>query len=362
VGSNTIKTYASFIKSFYKAFAEPLSSIAALPPSISRDKGKIENRAFEYRPKDVRRLLSVMRSNKDKAITLLLFQSGADLLTIFSMKYGDVQHAIEEDKSPVVVRVKRQKTNVEYKMCFGRNALDALKIFIREWTNVRSKCHHCGASWKVKRRICPKCKEKGITNHQIERYNESLNYDSLLFAADEKGIETSKTNFDERFREYAVVSQIVTQAQLDRADMNPGRPYALRSAFRTILELNGMQESFAEFLMGHKDKYKGAYRNMTDDELRGKYKEFEKYLSITDIIELQDVQKELREELKKRDYIIAGMEARLKEVEEREKRRAENLGGGDSEATLQTVLRVFEALDSDPELLQELKNELMKKP
>ena len=185
-------------------------------------------------------------------------------------------------------------------------------------------------------------------------------YDSFLFASDEKGIETAKANFDERFREYVILSQIVTQAQLDRADMNPGRPYALRSAFRTILELNGMQEGLAEFLMGHKDRYNGAYRNMTDDEVREKYQEFEKHLSVTDIIELEDIQKELREELKERDFIIAGMGTRLNEMEKQLKNLSQSLvdtGNREDEKAAQKILSV---MLSNPDLLKKIEEELKK--
>jgi hypothetical protein len=58
---NTIKTYAGGIKSFFSFYGYPLSKRRArLPNEIRLASGKLENIKIEYRPEQVKKLLSVI--------------------------------------------------------------------------------------------------------------------------------------------------------------------------------------------------------------------------------------------------------------------------------------------------------------
>ena len=361
LGSNTIQQYSSAIKAFYSEFGYPLSAIATLPKSIRSDKqGKIENAKIEIRAKDVKELLNVMRTNKDKAISLIMFQSGMDLSTTFSLKYGDVKHGLKEGKERVIIRVKRGKSNISYRTCLGRDSLKAIRVYLREREETRWKCSLCGYSWRVKRKTCPYCKKKGITKHTIQTQKIKLNSDDYLFISHKKNITTEISNFEQRFRSYGLLAGLVTEEQLKKADFNPARPYALRSAFSSILGYKKMDRDLIEYLMGHTNRYNGAYLRYSNDEIITTYKEFEEHLSVSEIHELKDVEQRFDEKMKKHQDVylkqIEDLEKRLKEMEERERNKAEVIRGDDSKIDVQTVLKVIETIESNPRLLKELMN------
>ncbi len=359
LGASAIKSYASCIKSFYSSHSEELSNRAALPRSITRDGGKLENVKVEYRPKTVRKLLSVMRNSKDKAVTMLMFQGGADLKTIFNLRYQDVMHIL---KSPgaAVIRVKRDKVSKPYKMCIGRNALEYLNNHIEELKIPRWTCPRCSYSWRAQRRTCSRCRQRDKISVQVHEVPGGLEDHNFLFMASEDGLKAATQPFQERFRQYVILAGIVPSDQLKRADKNPGGPYALRMAFRSIVELNGMQESLAESLMGHVDRYGGAYRGMTDEELLARYCEFEKHLSITDITELGDVQREFEKKIEEQNFVIAGMDSknreitqRLEELERAQINRAQAIRDrSPSDVDTEAVAAALEFLESDPRHLE----------
>ena len=355
----TIRDYGNVTRQFYKEFGYALSSKAKLPLQIRRDRyGRKENRKINLRAKDVKELLNTMKSNRDKALTLVLFQTGMDLASTFPLKYGDIQTEFEKGTVPIVFNVQRSKTSVAHRACIGRDAVKALKVYLAERTAPRWRCEICEASWSVKRNTCPYCLKNGVTDHKITEYREELTPDSFLFIPKNQNQEMAKSNFEQRFRRYGLLAGLVTEDQLKKADKNPARPYALRAAFSSILGLKGMDRVCIEYLMGHAVPYDGAYLGMSNDELRELYRQYEEHLSVSGVRELEDVRKEFAEKFKRQEFQITGMEKRLNEMEEREKQRAITFKGASTYLDTHAVMQLIKIIESNPELLQELKTEL----
>jgi len=105
--------------------------------------------------------------------------------------------------------------------------------------------------------------------------------------------------------------------------------------------------------MGHSVAYNGAYLGMSDDEMREIYQQYEEHLSVSEVRELADVRKEFDEKYERQEYVIAGMEKRLKELEDQEKQRVKLMAGNQSELNAKTRQNIREAVDSDPEVLKD---------
>ena len=366
LASSTIRDFGSIIKQFYKDFGYPLSSKARLPNKIRNDRyGRQANRKIIMRPKDIKALLNVMKSNREKAMTLVMFQSGMDISTTLSLTYGHIKQEYEAKKMPMVLHVRRVKTSVAHRTCLGRDAVEAIRAYLTERTSLRWECGHCGSSWGVKRLSCPFCKKKGVTDHIIKEYREELTTESYLFIPQSQNRKMAESNFEQRFRRYGLLANLVTEEQLKKADMNPARPHALRSAFSSIMGLQGMDRDFIEYFVGHKVPYRGAYLGMSDDELREFYHKYEQHISVTEIRELEDISKEFQEKFQRQEYLIEGMDKRLKETEQQLKETTEqqkNLSlamvetrkSDDSEI----AERLLVAMLKKPKLIAKLKAEL----
>jgi len=350
----SIRGFANVIKQFYAESRYPFSAKIKLPRVIRQDKhGRTANQKVNLRAKDVKELLNVMKSNRDKAVTLLLFQSGMDVATAFSLKYGDIKKDFEAGKDHLILSVKRKKTTVFYRTCIGRDSVKAIRAYLKERTASRWRCDRCKASWNVKRNKCPSCSKKGITEHSITEYRNQLSPDSYLFVPNNRNRKMAQGNFDQRFRRYGLLAGIVTEEQLKKADMNPGRPYALRAAFRSILGLKGMNQDLINYMMGHSVAYNGADLGMSDDEIREIYQQHEEHLSVSEVRELADVRQEFEEKHKRQEYINAGMEKRIKELENQGKQRVKVMAGEKSELDAKIKQDIREAVDSDLEVLKD---------
>ena len=288
LGRTSIKTYSGMIKTFYSYFNCPLDKAAKLPRKISSSSGKIENLKIEYRADTVKKLLSVMESNRDKAITLVMFQSGMDISTLLSLTYGHIKNEYEADDSPLLINLTREKIGLNYRTFIGRDAIEAIKIYLKERTSTRYKCKDCGATWENKRNICTLCKST-----KIKPYSEKLSRKTPLFISKRKSGRMVRSNFEKALRKYAILAGIVDEEQMKEADINPGRPHALRSGFSSILSLKGVNQKIIDGMMGHVDAYGGAYNQYSDEELREIYKEKEQFLSISDVREIADIEEKM---------------------------------------------------------------------
>ena len=357
----TIRDYGNVTRHFYTEFGYALSSKATLPHKIRKDRyGRKENKKINIRAKDVKNLLNVMKNNRDKAMTLVLFQSGMDLATAFSLKYEDIQKEYEEGKTPLVVHAKRSKSGVSYRTCLGRDSVKAIKVYLTERTSPRWRCEHCAASWNVKRKTCPYCTKKGITEHKIAEYREQPTQDSFLFIPKNQNREMAKSNFEQRFRRCGLLAGLVTKEQLKKADKNPARPYALRSSFSSILGLKGMDRDLIEYMMGHSVPYNGSYLGMSEDELRELYHQYEENLSVSEVKDLQDLEKKFEERFERQEYVNEALLKELKETKQQFRNLSQSLVEPRDENKEANAQKLVALILQDPKLLRKMGDELRK--
>jgi integrase/recombinase XerD len=270
VSANTVKTYITAIRSFFSYYGFPLSKKAKLPRHIRLSNGKVENTKIEYRPEKIKKLLSVVKSHRDKAIILLMFQSGMDISTACSLNYGDVKEGLERGEEPLMVHVKRPKVGLNYRTFLGHDSIEAIKTYLNE------------------RRM---------------KYSEKLEWETPLFTVEGahvmKGTRIKPKNFQDNMREYVVLSGLVSKERMERADFSPARPHALRSGFSSIARLKGLNERLIDYFMGHSDPYGGAYNQTTNKELKEKYLEIEPALSVSSVSNFSDIEAKLRSDMER---------------------------------------------------------------
>lgn len=318
VSNATIRLYCASIRGFYSYFGFTLTKIAKLPRKIRKGGGRFENEKIEYRPKTVKKLLSVMKSNRDKALALVMFQSGMDISTALSLTYGHVRNGIEKGESPLLVRVSRQKIGSPYRTCLGKDALNAIAVYLKERTASRYRCTSCESTYADKRNICPNCQG---TN--LKEYQEKLKSDTPIFNAKHNSTKMMSSNFQRMMKKYALLAGLVREEDMERADLNPARPHALRAAFESILSLQGTNQGLIDYLMGHETQYSGAYMRISNEEIRQLYTKNEKFLSLQEIQEISDLEKRFTEKIKMQETIIKGLQAQMKEMEEEQRKRTE---------------------------------------
>ncbi len=287
VSASSIKLYIYSVKSFFSFYGYPLSKKVKLPRHIKMNNGKIENIKIEYRPEQVKKLLDVIRSPRDKALVLLMFQSGMDISTALSLNYGHIQEGLEGGNEPLMIHVNRPKVGLNYRTFVGHDAVEALKLYM---------------------------------NQRKVKYKEEIGYDTPLFVSDGTHINKRKRivpkNFQDNMREYVLLAGLVTEERLKRSDLSPARPHALRAGFSTIARLKGLNEKLIDYFMGHSDSYGGAYNIVTNDELKEKYIEIEPGLSVSSVSNLGDIEVKMKEELELRDHMIRGMKEEILDLKQ----------------------------------------------
>lgn len=347
---------ANAIKTFYKYFGFPLSQVATLPPKIRGGRGKLENQKVSYRPEMVRKLIAAMNSNRDKAITLVMFQSAMDISTTLSLTYGQVKRGLDSGECPLMITVQRPKVGTTYRTFIAKDAIDAIKLYLSERTYRRYRCPKCGKSWEVKRDKCPPpCDGK-----RIEKYSEKLEHETPLFCSKKEDAKKVKSYYQDRLRKYAVITGIVSEEELKAADVNPARPHALRAGFSSILTLQGVNQQLIDYFLGHSsDPYGGAYFNAPDEQLKELYAKHMEHLSITEVRELADVEEKFQEELAQRDDLIKelmdskkSMEERLQKLEASLQIRAQAMVPTGDDREVEAAAETLEFMESEAERVE----------
>lgn len=239
--------YFGAIKTFYKSngFELDVKTPKASPKKV--------NFKLAIRPKEVKKLLDWCSNQRDKAIILVMFQSGMSVAELCSLNYGDVVRELEEGKIPLQLHIIREKEKVEYHTFLGKDAVDALKLYIKEREIRGEKLTHTS----------PLFTKDGMKKLKIQRITPRLVEITL--------------------KKLALKSGLVTESQMEAADMNPARPHAFRGAFITILKLAGCNDTAVEYMAGHKlDAVQMAYWGARTEELREMYGKYKSYLSISE--------------------------------------------------------------------------------
>ncbi|HEC87962.1 MAG TPA: integrase [Thermoplasmata archaeon] len=234
----------SAIRSFYKANGFPIINL-----KLPRASALKRNHKLQLRAEHVKKLVEHAPTLRDKAIILMLFQSGMDVSTLISLNYGDVARGLENNEEPLAIHVVRKKAGTEYVTFIGRDAINALKAYLN----------------KRKQRQGKIGLNEPLFTKERERNGEKRINRALI---------------DKMLKETAILSGLISREEMENADMNPCRPHALRTAFATIMKLQGVNNEIVEYWMGHTLPYEATYLIPTIDEMRKIYAEKEEALSI----------------------------------------------------------------------------------
>ncbi|MEK6977709.1 MAG: site-specific integrase, partial [Candidatus Hydrothermarchaeota archaeon] len=237
------------LKSFYKNNGFPL--MVKLPKAAPRK----ENRREEFDLPEIKKLLEVLPTQRDRALVLFGLQGGFDVGTVTSLNLGDLQDKNlqpllrgEMPDTPVLLRVVREKEGVDYETCLGRDAVEVLRLYLAE----------------------------------RKRRGEELNLDSPLFGKEGIGKRTGERATPHlvqiMLRKAVIDAGIVTEERLQRADINVYGYHALRGTFSKRLDHAGMPVNYINYMQGHRLQYNGAYTRPSQGKLLGLYKEFEPVL------------------------------------------------------------------------------------
>jgi len=307
--------YVTAIRSFYKRNGFP---IAIKTPKAAPKK---ENKKLYLSAKEVKLLVNHAPTLRDRAIILFMFQGGFDVSTICSLNYGDVKRGLENDEVPLLIEVVRQKDEVEYFTFVGYDAVEALKAYL---------------------------------NDRITK-GEKLRLDSPLFAkegAKKKRVERIKPNLIQNMlRETALKAGLVSQEELEKSDLNPCRPHALRSAFSTVLRLNGFDPLLVEFMLGHRIPYNGAYLIPPPEKVRKMYAEVEPQLSVSSRIDAK-----IGEEVVKLKETIELLSKENKVIRQENEKLRKRIGT--IEKRMEEVVKMYNEMAKNPVMFEVLRQGL----
>ncbi|KXB05584.1 hypothetical protein AKJ49_00510 [candidate division MSBL1 archaeon SCGC-AAA382A03] len=253
--SKTCHAYLSGITEFLNHNDLPIDKKKLSLPKATRKKN---NRKVNIRRDQVRKMVKHAKTNRDKAVILCLWQSGMSISDLLNLDISDVM--LEDpirgslDDPPLLIKLNRQKSGVDYRTFFGQDACRSLKTYLDE----------------RERTIGPY--ERSDPLFLQQRKKNGTNYKRFTIEAAEM-----------MFRRIVKRSGIVSEDKMKEADFNPARPHALRSGFSSVLKEEGVNQSIIDGLTGHSVGYDSAYHNFTDKQLRELYQDHEDVLSIEQV-------------------------------------------------------------------------------
>jgi integrase len=239
LSNNAIRLYFAAVQNFlkYKQVTVSMSFIDIPAPTEKRMNGK-----HEWKIEQIKHFVDAAQSYRDKAIILCMFQSGLAVNEICNLNYGDVQDELEAGVLPVCLKLIRQKTNVEFKTFFGRDAVKYLRLYLATRSDLKLE-----DPLFIKERI--RNDDWRITPELIQQA-------------------------------FSEIADKVDFVKLKDNTYNPARPHSLRAAFNSRL-IGKIDETLREFWMGHAiGGVAKAYLNMPTEELRKLYMTAEEYLCI----------------------------------------------------------------------------------
>jgi len=232
--NNPIRGSLTALQNLFKYYDVPISySFVKMPPPTS----KKSNSKHRWKIPEMKRFVDGAKTYRDKAIIMVMFQSGMAVKEICNLDYGDVSSGLESGELPLLISLVRTKNANEFKTLLGADAVKYLKLYLGTRTELKK-----GSPLFTK-----EGSEKRVTVGAIQN----------------------------RIRELA--DKIFG---VDKGEMNPYRPHSLRSAFRS--RLTGKTDGdLIKFWMGDVLGPKaGAYLNLPDEEHVELYSAIEHRLSI----------------------------------------------------------------------------------
>jgi len=284
LSSKMAHTYVNAVRSFYGTFDiyVKLRGRSRLP------KPKVENKRMILDNVGVKKLVDHARSPRDRAIILTMFQSGMDVSTLCSLKYGDVAEGLKRGDHPLKLELHRPKTGTEYYTFLGRDACEALKAYLND------------------------VKERGI---KMEA-NDPLFLKESNKALSKEGITPNLVQ--NLMRRLAVKSGFVDRNMNGRS-INPLSPHALRESFGSIMTNKGVPKTVVDFWLGHEiGEMAEAYQRVQFEDLKRIYMEKEVFISISTGTELEEkLRAEIDEKNRQLQEIVNGLVAENLEMKKK---------------------------------------------
>jgi len=251
---------------------------------------RVVNKRMKVGGEQVKVLVDHARTPRDRAIILTLFQSGMDVSTLCSLKYGDVAEGFDKDEYPLKLELYRLKTGVEYYTFLGKDAVQALRAYVADM------------------------KARGVN------YTNG----SPLFLK-ERGKQALTTNLVQNMmKDVAVRSGLVDEKNNGKA-FNPLSPHALRESFGSLMINSGVPDTIVDFWLGHSiGEMAEAYKGVQLESLKQIYLEREKLISISGSeVDVEEIETKLRVEVeeskKELQKLVNGLATKSLRLEEENK-------------------------------------------
>jgi site-specific recombinase XerD len=260
VSEKVANTYVNSIRSFYATFGVTvrLKGRHRLP------KPRVKNKRMIVDNTQVRKLFDHARTPRDRAIILTMFQGGMDVSTLCSLTYDDVQEGLTKNEHPLKLDLHRPKTGVEYYTFLGRDAVNALKAYMKD------------------------AEARGV----------KFNHGTSLFLK-EKGKSPLKTNNVQNMMKIVAQKAGFVDGDNNGKAFNPLSPHALRESFGSIMTNAGVPRTIVDFWLGHEiGEMAEAYQAVQFESLKKMYLEREKLISIsTQKVDVEELEAKLRAEV-----------------------------------------------------------------
>jgi len=235
------------MRSFYDTFG----IVVRMKGRRSLPKPKVKNKRIKVSAEQVKVLVDHVRTPRDRAIILTLFQGAMDASTLCTIKYGEIAEGLSRNDHPLKLELHRPKTGVDYYTFLGRDAVEAIKVYLTD------------------------TRRRGFTFTN----NAPLFLQERRVNGDAQGV--TPKNVQDMMREAAIKSGFVDE-DMNGKDFNPLGPHALRESFGSIMTNSGVPDTIVDFWHGHEiGEMARAYRGPQYESLRRMYLERERLLSIT---------------------------------------------------------------------------------
>lgn len=300
--------YVGAIRSFYSTYdiSVRLKGRSRLP------RAKIMNKRMKVGPEEIKILVQHTRTPRDRAIILTMFQSGLDVSSLCSLKYGDVAEVLIKNGEPLKIEVQRPKTGVEFYTFIGQDASEALRAYLND------------------------VRKRGIVSSSS----------SPLFIT-ERGQEPLKThNVQKMLKEVAITSGLVSEGK----NFNPLGSHSLRESFGSIMINSGVPDAIVDFWLGHAiGEMSEAYKSIQFESVKKMYIHRENLLSISQpTVDIKEVERKIRFEIDDRDKQLQFLVNNLSIENLKNRSQLENLKG-----ELDEVKRANEAFERMTDLTRQ---------
>lgn len=239
ITQNSARTLVNSIRSFYATF----NIYVKLKGRSTLPRGRVQHKRLILDPRQVLRLVNHSRTIRDRAIIVMLFQSGMDQSTLCSLQYQDIAKGLESEETPLMLNLSRIKTDVDYYSFLGRDAVDLLEAYL------------------------------------VDMRSRGFKYSSMtpLFWTRWEKLPLKPHAVQMILRGVAIRSGLIQEGD----PYNIAGAHALRESFSSILINDEVPDSIVDFLLGHAiGEMSKAYKTVQFDKVRRIYLEREHLISI----------------------------------------------------------------------------------